>query len=116
MKRLPADLLRDAREMAWHASAYSSLQPETLADAKDARFSVVYCLIIIGEAFNNISAPVRGLAPDIPWKAIVDMRHVLIHAYWRTDYTILHEVVSRDLEPLISQIDQLLPQVDKGDS
>jgi uncharacterized protein with HEPN domain len=115
MKRSTADLLRDAREMAWHASTYSSHAPDTLADAKDARFSVVYCLIIIiGEALNNIPAPVRGLAPDIPWKAIVDMRHVLIHAYWRTDYTIIHEVLRRDLDPQIAEIDRLLMQIGQG--
>jgi uncharacterized protein with HEPN domain len=46
----PAEFLRDAREMASHASTYSSLDAETLAGTKDARFSVVYCLIVIGEA------------------------------------------------------------------
>jgi uncharacterized protein with HEPN domain len=112
MKRSAADLLRDAREMAWHASTYSSLDPDTLADAKDARFSVVYCLIIIGEALNNVPPAVRGLAPDMPWKAIVDMRHVLVHSYWRTDYTIIHEVLRRDLVPLMEQIDRLLPKVE----
>jgi hypothetical protein len=41
----PAEFLRDAREMASHASTYSSLDAETLAGTKDARFSVVYPLI-----------------------------------------------------------------------
>jgi uncharacterized protein with HEPN domain len=114
MKRAPADLLRDARDFAWHASTYSSLDPDTLADAKDARFSVAYCLIIIGEALNNVPPLIRGLAPDLPWKAIVDMRHVLVHAYWRTDYTIIREVLRRDLGPLIAEIDRLLLKIEQG--
>lgn len=114
MKRAPVDLLRDARDMAWHASTYSSLDPDILADAKDARFSVAYCLIIIGEALNNVPPLIRGLAPEIPWRAIVDMRHVLVHAYWRTDYTIMHEVLRRDLGPLIAEMDRLLPQIEQG--
>jgi uncharacterized protein with HEPN domain len=113
VNRSPAALLRDARDMAWHASTYSLLDAETLANAKDARFSVAYCLIIIGEALNNVPAPIRSLAPDIAWKAIVDMRHVLVHAYWRTDYTIIHEVLRRDLGPFVEQIDRLLEQVER---
>jgi uncharacterized protein with HEPN domain len=105
----PVDYLRDAREMAWHASTYASLDADTLAEARDARYSVIYCLIVIGEALNNIPPAVRSLSPDIPWRAIVDMRHVLVHSYWRTDYTIIHEVVRRDLEPLITAIERLLP-------
>lgn len=112
MKRFPADSLRDAREMTWHASTYSSLDADTLAEATEARFSVVYCLIVIGEALNNVPAPVRTLSPDIPWKAIVDMRHVLIHAYWRTDYAIIESVLKRDLDPLIREIDLLLARVE----
>ncbi len=79
--------------------------------ATETRFSVIYCLIVIGEALNNVPAPVRTLSPDIPWKAIVDMRHVLIHAYWRTDYTILANVLKRDLDPL-REIDLLLARVE----
>lgn len=100
--------------MAWHASTYSSLDADTLAGAKDARFSVGYCLIIIGEALNNVPAPLRSFAPDIPWRAIIDMRHLLVHAYWRTDYTIVHEVVRRDLDPLMEAIDRLLPHVEQS--
>jgi uncharacterized protein with HEPN domain len=42
------------------------------------------------------------------------MRNVLIHAYWQTDYTIVHEVVRRDLDPLIKAIDRLLPFVEQS--
>jgi uncharacterized protein with HEPN domain len=41
------------------------------------------------------------------------MRHVLVHAYWRTDYTIIHEVLRRDLGPFVEQIDRLLEQVER---
>ena len=111
MSRSPAEFLRDAREMAWQASTYDSLDADTLARGTP-RFSVVYCLIIIGEALNNIPEPIRSLAPDIPWRAIIDMRHLLVHSYWRTDYTVVHDVVSRDLDPLIEAIDRLLPLVE----
>jgi uncharacterized protein with HEPN domain len=96
----PAEFLRDAREMAWHASTYASINADTLAVGVP-RFTVCYCHIIIGEALNNAPEPIRSLALDIPWRAIIDMRHVLVHNYWRTDYTVVHDVLSRDLDPLI---------------
>jgi uncharacterized protein with HEPN domain len=113
LNRAPADALRDAREMAWHASTYASLDPDTLAQGTEARFSVTYCLIVLGEALNNIPAPIRAFAPDIPWRAIIDMRHVLVHNYWRIDYAIIHDVLSRDLDPLMESIDKLLLLIGK---
>jgi uncharacterized protein with HEPN domain len=43
---------------------------------------------------------------------IIDMRHVLVHNYWRTDHTVVHNVVSRDLDPLIQAMYPLLPLVE----
>ncbi len=89
--------------MAWNASTYSGLNAETLAES-EARYSVAYCLIIIGEALNNVPPAIRSLASDIPWKPIINLRHILVHNYWRTDYVTLHEIVRRDLDPLIAAI------------
>jgi uncharacterized protein with HEPN domain len=86
--------------------------PKSLRQAQMPRFSVAYCLIIVGEALNNIPAAVKSLAPDIPWREIIDMRHVLVHAYWRTDYLVAHEVCRRDCSELIAAIDALLPLVE----
>ena len=112
MSRTSAEFLRDAREMAWRASTYSGLPAEILAEATEARYSVVYCLIVIGEALNNIPPSIQSLAPDIPWREIIDMRHVLVHSCWRTDYRIVHEVASRDCDHLIASIDRLLSQIE----
>jgi uncharacterized protein with HEPN domain len=97
--------------MAWEATTYASLDADTLASGTP-RFVVAYCLIVVGEALNNIPEAIRSLAPDILWRAIIDMRHLLVHSYWRTDYTLVHDVIMRDLDPLIEAIDRLLPLVE----
>jgi uncharacterized protein with HEPN domain len=97
--------------MAWRASGYAALNYESFAEGTEARYSAVYCLIVVGEALNNVPAEVRTLAPEIEWRAIVDMRHILVHAYWRTDYAVVHEALRRDLGPLIEAIDRLLPLI-----
>jgi uncharacterized protein with HEPN domain len=98
--------------MAIRASAYAVLDYDIFAGGTEARYSAVYCLIVVGEALNNVPAEVRALAPEIEWRAIVSMRHVLVHAYWRTDYAVVHEVLRRDLAPLVAAIDCLLSLIE----
>ncbi len=99
--------------MAQHALTYRYLSAEEL-EAADTRYSVLYCLIIIGEALNDIPLFVQSLAPDIKWRQIIDMRHILVHAYWRTDFAIVQDVLERDLEPFIVSVDRLLDILDKS--
>lgn len=100
--------------MARHALNYRGISATALAEGTDTRYSVLYCLIVIGEAFNEIPASVQSLAPEIPWRQIIDMRHILVHSYWRTDYTIVQGVIERDLDRLIVAIDRLLSVLDKS--
>jgi uncharacterized protein with HEPN domain len=113
LNRQPGPNLRDARALAQYALTYRHLSAEQLA-APETRYSVLYCLIIIGEALNDIPPSVQSLAPDIKWRQIIDMRHILVHAYWRTDYEIVHEVLERDLDPFIAAVDRLLDILDKS--
>jgi len=100
--------------MALHAIGFRHLSAEALAEEGNARYSVLYCLIVVGEALNAIPPAVQSLAPEIQMRQIIDMRHILVHSYWRTDYTIVHEVVTRDLDPFVEAIDRLLPLVEKS--
>jgi uncharacterized protein with HEPN domain len=70
--------------MAIRASAYAVLDYDIFAGGTEARYSAVYCLIVVGEALNNVPAEVRALAPEIEWRAIISMRHVLVHIGGRT--------------------------------
>jgi uncharacterized protein with HEPN domain len=48
---------------------------------KDAKSydSVIYNLLIIGEAANKIPAEIRIKHPDIDWRAIIGMRNIIAH-------------------------------------
>jgi uncharacterized protein with HEPN domain len=113
LSRSDVQRLRDAREAADHALKYRELSVSQLAEHADERHSVLYCLIVIGETLNWIPADIQSLAPEIQWRQIIDMRHILVHAYWRTDYSIVQTVVERDLDPLIASIDRLLQVLEK---
>jgi uncharacterized protein with HEPN domain len=65
-------------------------------------------LQIIGEAARTIPDDVRKLAPEIPWKDIVGMRHILVHDYLQINADVVWGVVERDLAPLKDKVNSLL--------
>jgi uncharacterized protein with HEPN domain len=109
MRRPTVEWLRAARD---HARAAlddgGGLSAEALAAAKQPLHAVLYDLVVVGEALGKVPIEVRGLAPAIPWRAITDMRNLIVHAYWQIDEEIVAEVLERDLEPLISALDGLI--------
>jgi uncharacterized protein with HEPN domain len=42
--------------------------------------SVIYQLIIIGEAAANIPQDIKQQAPELPWRQMTDMRNIMAHA------------------------------------
>jgi uncharacterized protein with HEPN domain len=71
---------------------------------------------IIGEAARNISDDFKTAHPDVPWKAIVGMRHRLVHDYFRIVPERVWEVVEHDIASLIAQIQPLVPPDEKQNS
>jgi len=69
---------------------------------------IVHHLIIIGEAAFKMPPEVRAKYPDIHWKQIVGMRHILVHDYFEVDVDIVWQVVEHDLPALESQLLQIL--------
>ena len=48
-------------------------------------------LVVIGEAVKKIPLSLGGADPEIAWRDMAGMRDVLIHAYFRTDVTMLYK-------------------------
>lgn len=65
---------------------------------------VVRHLQIVGEAAGRLSEIARCERPDIPWRKIIGMRHVLVHGYFEVDLDLVWSVVEHDLAPLRSAI------------
>ncbi len=46
---------------------------------------MVHHILIIGEAAARVSPAFRGLHTAIPWRQIIAMRNLLVHAYFTVD-------------------------------
>lgn len=63
--------------------------------------SVLYQIVIIGEAVKRLSPTFAQLNPNIPIEAIRGMRNRVVHEYKEVDLKILWEVVSSNIPELL---------------
>lgn len=73
---------------------------------------IVRHLQVIGEAANRISLETQVLFPEIPWKKMIGMRHLLVHGYFEIDLVIVWAVIENDLANLQDAIQKALAQLD----
>ena len=65
-------------------------------------------IAIIGEAAARLPEDLRDRHPECPWRALVGMRNILVHAYFEVDWEQVWSVVERDLQPLKTAIEKIL--------
>ncbi|GHT61609.1 DUF86 domain-containing protein [Bacteroidia bacterium] len=68
------------------------------------RFAVVKCVEIIGEASYKLTNEFREQNPEIEWRDIISMRHILVHGYYQTEDKIVWNTVKNYLPKLKKQI------------
>lgn len=68
-------------------------------------------LEIIGGAVKNIPEDFRTKYPDIPWRQIVGMRDVLIHAYFGVNLRRVWKVIKEDIPELKLKILKILKEL-----
>lgn len=106
------DPLQPLRHMLDSAEeALSLIQGKTRKDLDDDRLlnlSLVRLLEIVGEAANRVSEEERLKYRSIPWQEIVGLRNRLIHGYDSVDMTIVWQILTRDLPPLVKELKRIL--------
>lgn len=68
---------------------------------------------IIGEAATRLSAELRAATPHVPWRRLIGMRNVLIHAYDAVDVGLVYRTVGVSLPELMTDIEALLRTADR---
>ncbi|MDP4655795.1 MAG: DUF86 domain-containing protein [Algoriphagus sp.] len=108
-KRSSDLLLLDMKEAAEKILKYTKglSFEDFLADDKTID-AVVRNFEIIGEASLRIDEDFRFEHPQIEWKKLRGFRNRIVHDYFGIDYEIVWSILSKDLEELVFQLDQLL--------
>jgi uncharacterized protein with HEPN domain len=100
------------RQMRDHArEALAMAQGRSRADLDSDRMlnlALVRLLEVIGEAAGRISEEEKEKHARIPWADLVGLRNRLIHGYDRVDFDILWGIVTRDLPPLIAELERVV--------
>lgn len=76
---------------------------------KMRHYAVVQRLTVIGEAASRLSALARAASPEIPWKAMIGMRNILVHAYGSVDLDIVWDTATHGMGELIARLEPLVP-------
>jgi len=69
---------------------------------------VVHHLQIIGEAARTLPESLRTENPQVPWSAIIGMRHIIVHDYFGIDLDEVWTAAARDVPLLREQIAEIL--------
>jgi uncharacterized protein with HEPN domain len=70
--------------------------------------AIVRLVEILGEAAKNISQIIKDQTPEIPWRQIAGTHDRLSHAYFDVNLDIIWDIITTDLPPLVSQLEEIL--------
>ena len=80
---------------------------EFLSDSK-TQDAILYNLIIIGEAANQITDEFQEKYSTLPWSSMIGTRNIIVHGYDQVRLQIVWEILQRDLEALKYEIAKIL--------
>jgi uncharacterized protein with HEPN domain len=64
-------------------------------------------LMIVGEAATRLSRECRVELPQISWRQIIGLRHILVHGYDILDNPTLWTILTRDVPQLVVELERL---------
>jgi len=91
------------------AERTQGLTRERFAASEDLRLALAHLVQVIGEAARRVSDEGCRAHPEIPWRQIMGMRHKIVHDYMDIKESILWEVVTRDMPPLLAALEKIVP-------
>ena len=85
---------------------------EALIADKRTYYSVMKNIEVVGEAAYMLTKAFKNSHPEIPWKVVQGMRHVLVHDYANVVSATLYDTAINDMIPLRQQVERYLAETD----
>ncbi|MFM9958069.1 MAG: DUF86 domain-containing protein [Phycisphaerales bacterium] len=76
------------------------------------RLAVERAIEVVGEAARHISRPFQEAHPEVPWRKIIAMRHIIAHDYGELDHEAIWRVATTHIPELIAMIQPMIPPVE----
>jgi uncharacterized protein with HEPN domain len=70
--------------------------------------SILWKLMIIGEAATRISDELKSRHTEIEWNAMKGFRNVLVHAYFKINPDLVWDAIKNRIDPLETAIREIL--------
>jgi len=103
--------LRHMLDYAQKAVQFIRGRSRTDLDADEMlAMATIHSIEIIGEAARTISGELRDRHPEVPWDLIIGTRNRLSHGYIEVDLDVIWTIASKDLPPLIGQLEKLIAE------
>lgn len=71
-------------------------------------FGLAKMVEIIGEAAYKLTKEFKETNPELPWRAMEGMRHILVHGYYTVSPEALWDVVQNDIPTMIPILENYL--------
>ncbi len=69
---------------------------------------------IIGEAARNISEEIKEKYPDIPWRRMIGLRNIVVHAYFGVDLEMIWRISTVNIPETQPQLEMIVENFKEG--
>ena len=107
--------LRDILQAIGYVDRYTPLGRAEFDRYELVQIWMVHSIQTIGEAARSLSAAFRDEHPEIPWRQITAMRHILVHRYFGIDLNEVWRVVEDDPPELRAQLEMPVNEMASDD-
>ena len=94
-------------------NGYAKIGDEQLEDGDLRYFGLLQLIQTIGEAAYQLTREFKADHPEVPWRQIIGMRHILVHEYDKIEEQFVWRVLRDELPKLKAQVEQLLAVLPK---
>ena len=74
------------------------LERDQLRRHENTTEMILFNLMVLGEAANNITREFAAKNPEVDWKGLAVVRHKIVHDYADIDYDTIWDILQNDIQ------------------